>query len=156
MVYTIPKEMSIATLPPEVVSELSKIELRILNALCRLWGQTTRKFPNQPNVPQPGLKWLAEQARCSYWTVSRAITHLRSFMLLKTHQKRTKTGEWRTNNYYLGFIWQLIMNGWKKMQENKDFSRLRLLANIALKKLNLSLSKPVINKQNDPPPPNTS
>jgi len=156
MVYTIPKELSIAALPPDVIGELSKFEIRIINTLCRLWGRKARLEPGKPNVPQPGLKWLAEQAGCSYWTASRAISRLEKLFLIKAHQKKTKTGQWLTNNFYLGFIWKLILNGWKEMQKNKEFCRLRGLANIAHKKLNCSWFQTLIHSSNDPPPPNTS
>ncbi len=122
--YSISHQMSIASIPPVLLGELRPHEIRLLNALFWFWRKDGKKNPHRAPKCWPSEQWLAEHARCSRFTVSRAVRKLRILGILTKFQIRTRGGTWRTNIYRMGSVLLAWLN--RAISRGKDIHRNRL------------------------------
>lgn len=100
--YTKQFDLSIGIIPTEILRQLRKHEIVIIDSLCDLWNLSRLNNPNDSTKCWPGEEYLAEKAGVTRWTVSRSIQRLKRFGLLQAWQRRRKNNTYRTNVYYLG------------------------------------------------------
>lgn len=111
--YSITHQMSIASIPPQLLGELRPHDIRILNLLLWFFKKDLKiRWQAKPRC-WPGLKYISDMCRCSKWTASRSVNKLAMLGIITKFQLRDRNGVYHTNLYRIGGL----MKKWCKLEE---------------------------------------